>query len=309
MGKRRSKRTANAKQAALSRDPDNTVRRPISWIESEEYGLQINGTPPPQYGSPAPNDRESYAQWRLRVGPSNREKLVLDALSKAGVTFDPSNSIDAQWLKILHHRYDEGWDPPTGGNRRASSISFMSFPRSRIQDTKSRFATERVLSEVRKLRSAFLLLKQEIERDDIPSVKLNVALNMVANLTERYKEDEYETSTDEDIADWIAGFNDLLNDVEWAAALALKAGVHAPHGKSNMLIEYTIFVRGLYDFWTAKKSQVGVYKSGGRWTGPFVELVEKCEELLSPRLRPPSANARGKRVARAIGAHKKANPS
>jgi hypothetical protein len=185
----------------------------------------------------------------------------------------------------------------------------MSFPRSRIQDMKSRFATERVLSEVRKFRSAFLLLKQETERDDIPSVKLNVALNMVANLTELYKEDEYETSTDEDIADWIAEFIDLLNDVEWAAAHALKAGVHAPHGKSNMLIEYTIFVRGLYDFWMAKKSEVGVYKSGGCWTGPFVELVERCEELLPPSLRPPSANARGKRVARAVGALKRAKAS
>jgi hypothetical protein len=167
MGKRRSKRTANAKQAA-------------------------------------PLDNETYAEWRSRVGPSNREKLVLDALSKAGITFDPSNSIDAQWLELLHHRYDDGLDPPMEGDTRASSnASFMSFRRSRIQDTKSRFATERVLSKVRELRSAFLLLKQEIERDDIPSVKLNVALNMLAQLIGLYKED-YEDATDEDIADWIA---------------------------------------------------------------------------------------------------------
>ena len=58
-----------------------------------------------------------------------------------------------------------------------------------------------------------------------------------------------------------------------------------------------------------EKSRIGVYKSGGFYTGPFVELVERCEELLSPNLKPPSANARGIRVARAIGVDKKAKPS
>jgi hypothetical protein len=173
------------------------------------------------------------------------------------------------------------------------TVSILSFPRNRIQDVKSRLATERVLSKVKELRSAFLLLKKETARDEIPSVKLNVALNMMAQLIAL--NDDYK-----DTADWIADFIDLLNDVEWAAGCALRLGVRAPHGRSNTLAEYRIFVRGLYDFWRAKKSEVGVYMSGGRYTGPFVELVERCEELLSPDLKPPSANARGKRVERAI---------
>jgi len=124
--------------------------------------------------------------------------------------------------------------------------------------------------------------------------KLNVALNMREQLIELYEN-----------AKCIDNFIGLMDDLEWAADSALKTGVQASRGKSNIVAEYTIFVRGLYDFWAAKKSTIGVYKGGGHWTGPFVELIARCEEILPPYLRPPSANARGERVARAIGADKK----
>jgi hypothetical protein len=271
MGKRRSKRTANAKQVAPSHDPN-----------------------------------ETYAEYRSRVGPSPSVKLVVDALNKAGITFDPANENDAQWLYFLEVKY-ETYDPFV---RNDGSIAPRSaWPRFLIQDKNSRLATECLLSKLGELLSAILLCEQEADRTDIPAMKLNVALRVREELYQLQTIWSRQPNYDHDHSRWIENFIDMIKALEWSADHALEMGVRAPHGKSNTLFEYTLFVRGLYDFWTAKKSQIGVYQSGGRWTGPFVELVERCEELLPAELRPPSAEARGKRVARAIGAHKKAKAS
>jgi hypothetical protein len=246
-----------------------------------------------------------------QVDSSRAIKLVLDALSKSGIAFDPKNERDAQWLEILEMRYDliGGLVSPNDG-----LLSTYSAPRFRIQDKNSRLATEHLLSKLAEARSAVLLCEKEAERGDLPARKQNVAL--------RVREELYQLQTiwkrqrvraeDHEHSRWIEDFIDKIDDLAWSATKAIEFGVYAPHGKSNTLFQYTLFVRELYEFWTAKKSTIGVYKSGGCWTGPFVEIVERCEELVSIDLRPPSAEARGKRVARAIGvlgAHKKANAS
>jgi hypothetical protein len=234
-----------------------------------------------------------------QAAPSRATKLVLDAFSKAKLTFDPSNKTDAQWLMVLQARYDLHELPAT------ASVA----PRLRIQDKNSRLATEHLLSKLREIRSAVLLCEQEAERVDIPAMKQNVALRVREELYQLQTIWKTKRVSGHDHAQWIGDFVGMIDDLEWSAAQALEVGIHAPHGKSNLLVSYTTFVRGLYELWRAKTSLIGVYKSGGHYTGPFVELVERCEELLSPDVKPPSANARGKRVARAIGVHKKPKPS
>jgi hypothetical protein len=242
-----------------------------------------------------------HAIWRLvsKEQAKTRQhqiEFVLDAFSKVGIIFDPENETDAKWLEALKQRYT------------LVPIALYG-PHFRIQDKKSRLATEQLLLKLEEVRSALLLCEKEAERGDLPNRKQNVALRVKRELYElqtiwkRVRAEDYEQSQ------WIKDFNVKIDELSWSAACALNVGVYTPHGRSKILLEYTFFVHRLYDFWRAKESTIGVYKSGGRWTGPFVEVVEKCEELIPIDLRPPSANARGKRVARAIGAHKKANPS
>jgi len=171
--------------------------------------------------------------------------------------------------------------------------------RFRVQDKTSRLVTERLVSKLKEVWSLILLCEQQAERADIPPMKQNVALTVRENLS------ELRGSNGDHFRDFIY----MIEDLEWAAAQALEVGIYAPHGKSNTLFQYTALVRGLYEFWRAKKSHAGVYKSGGCYIGPFVDLVERCEELLHVNLRSPSADARGKRVARAIGLLKKTKPS
>jgi hypothetical protein len=228
---------------------------------------------------------------QLTTGDANVQ-LVLDAFSKVGITFDPSNKIDAQWLTLLGRYSSPAMPDPS--------------PRFRIQDKRSRLSTQRLLSALKEVRSAVLLCEQEAERTDIPVTKQNVALRVKEELDDlqlAWKEPS-ERVPNYDHSRWIRDFICKIDDLEMSASCAIGVGIHAPHGKSNILVEYTIFVRGLYEFWSAKTSEIGVYKLGGNYTGPFVKVVERCEELLSPDLRPPTENARGKRVARALGVHK-----
>src|SRR5262249_37178434 len=128
---------------------------------------------------------------------------------------------------------------------------------------------------------------------------------MKQNVALRVREELYQLQTiwktrrvlDHDHLRWMEEFVCMIRDLEWSITRALELGIHSPHGKSETLFGYTAFVRGLYEFWIAKKSQIGVYQSGGRYTGSFVKLVEMCEELLPAYLKPPSEDARGRRVA------------
>jgi hypothetical protein len=258
MANRGSKRTASATQAG------DTPRR--------EPGLQ----------------RREFDYPRVRLSPAT--KLVLDAFSKAGITFDPNKKTDAGLL----HRMQ--LDCKMYAKDAALAVVP---PHYRSQDKDSRLATERLMSKLKEVWSAILLCEEQAERADIPAMKQNVALTVKENLYQLPGSDH----------DHFGAFIYMIDDLEWAAAHALDVGIRAAHGKSNTLFQYRAFVRELYYFWKAKKSEIGVYKSGGRWTGPFIELVERCEELLPAYLRPPSELARGKRVARAIEAHKKANAS
>jgi hypothetical protein len=304
MAKRRSNQDVGAKQDALT-DQNPTLEQQLRQeLAAQQQSRRFNFS------------QEEWSEIEANVAFFKRKEqasqraiqLVLDAFSKAEITFDPRNETDAKWLEILKMRYGLGADgfiSPNGG-----LLTTYSAPRLRIQDKKSRLATERLLSKLAEVRSAILLCEKEAERGDLPDRKQNVAL--------RVREELYRLQTiwkrqrvrveDHEHSQWIEGFIDKIDDLGWSAAQALEVGVHAPHGKSNTMFPYTIFVRVLYEVWTAKKSTIGVYKSGGRWTGPFVEVVERCEELVPIDLRPPSANARGKRVARAIGAHKQENP-
>jgi hypothetical protein len=277
MAKRKSKRISTANQAAPS---FQTYRYPKPKIT------------PSFHTSPYPKPKTF-----IEPPPSRVVKLVLDAFNKAGITFDPKNEVDAQWLFVIETKYatyDHGPDL---------------WPSQKIQDAKSRLVTERLLSALREVGSAILLVEKEAERNDIPVLKQNVALRVREELLQLQTIWRDPSDFDHTHLQWMQNFVGMIRDLEWSAARALEKGIHAPHGKSKTLAQYTFFVRGLYDLWAAKTSQIGVYKSGGRYIGPFVEIVERSEELLPSELKPPSAEARGKRVARAIGVHKRAKPS
>jgi hypothetical protein len=285
MAKRKSKRISTANQAAPS---FQTYRYPKPKIT------------PSFHTSPYPKPKTI-----IEPPPSRAVKLVLDAFNKAGISFDPSNKADADWLAVLEARFAHYDDPV---------LSSLPFPGHTVQDGKSRRAVECLLSALKKLRSAILFVKKEAARADIPAAKQNVALNVLTGIPVLDEDPSpWLPNLDDDtpVNHWeaIQNFENMLTDLEWSTGRALQRGIHASHGKSKTLVEYMVFISWLYDLWAAKKSQIGAYKSGGRYTGPFVQLVERCEELLPSDLRPPSADARGKRVARAIGVHKKAKPS
>jgi hypothetical protein len=274
----------------MFRDAWDTIHGGEINFERVHSRKRLGMPPPPPYIRATNMLRQAKQAFGYPVIESPATKLVLDAFSKAGITFDPNHEIDAQWRLILDARF-ESYD---------ASVTMPVPPRSRIQDKNSRLATEHLLSKLREVRSAVLLCEQEAERP-VSTVKQNVALRVREELFQLQIVWKPEPVAGHDHFQWIASFVSMIDDLEGSAVHALKVGIHAPHGKSKLLVAYTVFVRGLYELWMVKKSDIGVYKSGGRYTGPFVELVERCEQLLSPDLKPPSVDARGKRVARAIG--------
>ncbi len=178
------------------------------------------------------------------------------------------------------------------------------------QENTSRVAVESVLQALLALKSAIEELEHQAARTDTPTHKANVAkrvrseAEMLQKVWKKRKVRVY------DHARWMKKFKDMADDLAWSAAQALEHGINPGHGRSKTIFPYQMFVRRLYKVWCLKRSDRGVYMSGGLYQGKFVDLLEACEELLLPAaLKPPSSKARGERIARAIGLVKSPNRS
>jgi hypothetical protein len=103
---------------------------------------------------------------------------------------------------------------------------------------------------------------------------------------------------------WLRKFDGALFDLEQDCAGCLDIGIVPDHGEAGTVYPYLFFVQRLYGIWRAKRADDGIYQSQGTHRGPFVHVVERCEALLPEEYRPQTEGARGRRIARAIGAIK-----